>query len=103
MKSERKKRFHFDVEKYERPIRVAGWFMAVFTLFSLLSVVSYFFTWKLDQSLLLDPEMMDRAVEVSNLGGKAGLRWSYFLVGKSFGVASLLLVAFLDDYLNQLP
>ena len=73
MKLGLKRRFHFDVEKYERPIRIAGWFMAVFTLFSLLSVVSYFFTWKLDQSLLLDPEMMDRAVEVSNLGGKAGL------------------------------
>ena len=95
MKPGWKERFRFDVEKYERPVRVAGWFMAVFTLFSLLSVISYFFTWKLDQSLLLDPEMMDRALEVANLGGKAGLRWAYFLVGKSFGLASLILVAFL--------
>ena len=76
-------------------VRVAGLLMAVFTLFSLISVLSYFFTWQRDQSLLTDPAMMDSATSCANLAGKMGLKWSRLLVYRWFGLGSLALVALL--------
>ena len=76
-------------------IRVVGLLMAVFTLFSLISVLSYFFTWQRDQSLLTDPAMMDSASTCANLAGKMGLKWSRLLVYRWFGLGSLALVALL--------
>ena len=76
-------------------IRVVGLFMAVFTIFSLISVLSYFFTWQRDQSLLTDPAMMDSASTCANMAGKMGLKWSRLLVYRWFGLGSLALVALL--------
>ena len=76
-------------------VRVVGLLMAVFTLFSLISVLSYFFTWQRDQSLLTDPAMMDSASTCANLAGKMGLKWSRLLVYRWFGLGSLALVALL--------
>ena len=76
-------------------IRVVGLIMAVFTLFSLISVLSYFFTWQRDQSLLTDPAMMDSATSCANMAGKMGLKWSRLLVYRWFGLGSLALVALL--------
>ena len=76
-------------------VRVAGLLMAVFTLFSLISVLSYFVTWQRDQSLLTDPAMMDSASSCANLAGKLGLKWSRLLVYRWFGLGSLALVALL--------
>jgi DNA segregation ATPase FtsK/SpoIIIE, S-DNA-T family len=76
-------------------VRVAGLLMAAFTLFSLLSVLSYFFTWQRDQSLLTDPALMDSANTCANLAGKMGLKWSRLLVYRWFGLGSLALVALL--------
>ncbi len=76
-------------------IRVVGLIMAVFTLFSLISVLSYFFTWQRDQSLLTDPAMMDSAKSCANMAGKMGLKWSRLLVYRWFGLGSLALVALL--------
>ena len=89
-------RIHLDPDKVDKWMKIGGVVVAIFALFTLISVLSYFFTWKTDQSLLLDPDMMDKAEEVSNLGGKVGLRWANFLVAKSFGLASLGVVAFLS-------
>ena len=84
-----------DPEKRSRIATVAGWAVAVFAVYTLLAVCSYFFTWKQDQSLLTDPSMMDQSVQVHNLASKAGFKWSHFLVGNCFGVAALALVVFL--------
>ena len=82
-------------ERQTRILHVAGWFVGLFALFTLVAAVSYFFTWKQDMSLLRDPEMMDPAALAGNLAGKAGARWGHFLVGRCFGAAALVLAFFL--------
>ncbi|MCI1785138.1 MAG: DNA translocase FtsK [Bacteroidales bacterium] len=73
-------------------ITVAGLIAGAFALFTFLAVVSFFFTWKADQSLLSDPGMMSISSHVHNICGKLGYRWAYFLVTKCIGVGSLALV-----------
>ena len=64
----------------------------VFAFFTLLSILSYLFTWQADQSLLSNPEMMGKSVDVANWGGKLGFMWSRFLVSNCFGLGSLAFV-----------
>lgn len=96
VKSEKRKGFSFfsgmDPERKSNLLRYTGTAVFVFTLFTLLSVVSYLFTWDADQSLLANPEMMDKGVDVANWGGKFGYRWSHFLVARCFGLGSFALI-----------
>lgn len=85
----------FNEEQRIRIRKVAGIAIGAFALFTLISVMSYMFTWKEDYSLLNDTKMMDRDVAVSNLGGKLGYRWAYFLVTRCFGLGSFALVVLL--------
>ena len=73
---------------------VAAVLLGLFTLFTAISVGSYFFTWKQDASLLSDPAMMDGGAQAHNASSKLGFRWGHFLVTRSFGLAALGLVAF---------
>ena len=73
-------------------LKYAGWTMAAFAVITLISVLSYLFTWQDDQSLLSRPDMMDKNVDVQNWGGKLGYRWSSFLVTDCFGLGSFALV-----------
>ena len=66
-----------------------GLVVAVFTVFTAVSILSYLFTWKADQSLMSHPDMLDQGVEVANAGGKAGYRWAHFLVCGFLGLGSL--------------
>ena len=72
--------------------KVAGLVLGAFAIFTFLAVFSYLFTWKADQSLLSDPEMMDRKVDVGNLAGKLGYKWALFLVSDCFGLAGFAIV-----------
>lgn len=96
VRSEKRKGFSFfsgmDPERKSNLLRYTGTAVFVFTLFTLLSVVSYLFTWDADQSLLANPEMMDKGVDVANWGGKFGYRWSHFLVARCFGLGSFALI-----------
>lgn len=78
-----------------RITKVAGLIAVVFTVFTLVSVTSYLFTWKADQSLLSQPDMLDESVGVHNMGGKLGYRWGHFLVSRCFGLGSYALVLLL--------
>ena len=95
-KNEKHKRFSFfsgmDTDKKSNILKYAGIVVMVFALLTLVSAVSYLFTWEADQSLLSKPDMMDKAVDVNNWGGKIGYRWSHFLVGRCFGLGSFALV-----------
>ena len=51
-------------------LKYTGWAVAAVTLYVLVSVGSYLFTWKEDQSLLTSPDMMSKEVSVLNWGGK---------------------------------
>ncbi len=88
------KKFFSDIDpdKKSNILKYTGIAVLVFTLFTLVSSVSYLFTWQEDQSLLSHPEMLDKSVEVENWGGKLGYRWSRFLVSGCFGLGSFALV-----------
>ena len=79
-------------EKKSAIYRYCGLAVLALTLFTLASLVSYLFTWQEDQSLLAHPDMIDKSVDVANWGGKAGYRWSEFLVARCFGLGSFALV-----------
>lgn len=85
----------FSEETRIRIMKVSGLVVCVFAIFTFLSVLSYLFTWQMDQSLLTDPDMMDRGVSVGNWGGKLGYKWSHFLVCRCFGLGSVFIVALL--------
>ena len=57
-------------ERKSTLLKYAGWAMAAVTLYVLISVGSYLFTWKVDQSLLTSADMMSKDVSVLNWGGK---------------------------------
>lgn len=92
-----KERFHIHIgeERRIRIIKLAGLVVAAFAVFTLVSVVSYLFTWKADQSLLSDPSMMSQDTGVSNMGGKLGYRWGHFLVSRCFGLGSFAMIVLL--------
>ena len=74
--------------------KVAGFLVALLAVFTLLATISYFFTWKTDQSSL-SSAVGDTSVEVSNLAGKMGYRWADLLVRRWFGLGSLAFVVIL--------
>ena len=71
--------------------KTAGFLVAFLAVFTLLAVVSYFFTWKADQSSL-SSAVGDTTVEVGNAAGKLGYRWADLLVRRWFGLGSLAFV-----------
>ena len=85
----------FDAVRIKRLRNAAGVVCLVLAVFSLIAVVSYFFTWKADQSLAGDPGMMDSSVIAHNSGSKLGFRLGNFLVGKCFGFAAVGIITFL--------
>ncbi len=72
-----------------------GLFFAIVAIFTLLSLISFIFTWAEDQSLLTNDNIFSSVVPVENLGGKLGFRWSNFLVSKTFGLGAFLVPIFL--------
>lgn len=77
-----------------RLTKMAGILVALLAVFTLLATVSYFFTWKADQSSL-SSAVGDISVEVSNMAGKMGYRWADLLVRRWFGLGSLAFVVIL--------
>ena len=78
-------------ERKQTGIRYAGiCLLLIFTLTVSVSVISYLFTWKQDQSALLatDPQ-------IQNAAASSGLSMGKFLVTDSFGLAAFCLIAFL--------
>lgn len=81
-----------DPDRKSNILKYTGIAVLVFALFTLISTVSYLFTWQMDQSLMSHPDMMEKGVDVANWGGKLGYRWSRFLVSGCFGLGSFALV-----------
>lgn len=90
-----KSQFHLDPDRKASLLKLAGLVVAVFALFTLISSISYLFTWKADQSVLGDSAMMSAGTAVSNAGGKIGCRWGRLLIERCLGLGSFALVAFL--------
>ena len=67
---------------------IFGLIILGFALFTLVSLISYLFTWGEDQSLLQNPDAEALSVTAANTNGKWGFRWANFLMGHYFGVAA---------------
>ncbi len=78
----------------DRLTKITGILVALLAVFTLLATVSYFFTWKADQSSL-SSVVGDTSVEVSNMAGKMGYKWADLLVRRWFGLGSLAFVVIL--------
>ena len=85
---------NMDEEDKTRLVKITGFVMALFTIFTILSTVSYFFTWKVDQSTLAAP-IRDASVEIRNACGKLGYQWGDVLVRRWFGLGSLAFIVIL--------
>lgn len=85
---------NMDDEDKARLTKTAGFLVALLAVFTLLATISYFFTWKTDQSSL-SSAVGDTSVEVSNMAGKVGYRWADLLVRRWFGLGSLAFVVIL--------
>ena len=81
-------------------LRCLGVLIMVFAIFSLISSVSYLFTWKEDQSQLALAAVTGD--DVANLGGSMGLRWGSFLVADFLGLGSFAFIFLLGVYAVRL-
>jgi S-DNA-T family DNA segregation ATPase FtsK/SpoIIIE len=66
---------------------IIGLFVMLFSLFLIISFISYLFHWQQDQSQLSN--FTNKNISVKNLLGKIGASLSHFFIYNSFGVASL--------------
>ena len=74
--------------------KAAGLVVSLVTLLAMVGCISYVFTWKQDQSLLLDPAMMGQdAGSVANIGGKLGLKLAALLMARWFGLGAFAVIA----------
>jgi DNA segregation ATPase FtsK/SpoIIIE, S-DNA-T family len=72
----------------ERLRLFVGCFILVFALFLTLSFVSYFFTWKSDQSFEWERIISNPELRVDNWAGKSGAWFSSLFINRWFGLAS---------------
>ncbi len=76
-------------------IRVmAGLFLSLFTIFCMVSLVSFLFTWISDQSLEMNPDFLNDSVMASNWGGKLGYKLAAFLFASLFGFGAFAVPVF---------
>ncbi len=67
---------------------IIGLAITVFSLFLLMGMVSYLFTWKSDQSFLKDHVFSSPEISVENWSGKSGAYLADLLINKGFGLSS---------------
>ena len=84
-----KKKVVLTQEQKDNIKRYIGLTVLVFAVFTLLSIVSYLFTWKTDLSQMA---VVDNSTEIANWCGSIGYRWSSLLVARCFGLGSLFFV-----------
>nr|MQY78587.1 DNA translocase FtsK [Bacteroidota bacterium] len=69
---------------------VLGLFFIVFALFLTLAFISYFFTWKIDQSFEWSGIFSSSDIKVENWSGKTGAYFAFLFLNKWFGIVSFL-------------
>ena len=73
---------------------LCGLFALIIAVYTLISLISFVFSWADDQSLFHDKEMFSTEVYVENHGGKLGLVWANFLVARLFGIGAFIVPFF---------
>ena len=75
-----------------------GFLLLAFVILMIVSFISYFFTWKSDQSLSnygFFEAMFNSDIQVENKAGKIGAMVANFFIRDTFGIASFAIVAML--------
>ncbi len=83
--------------KDERTRKITGTVFLLIAVFLFVSFLSYFFTWKEDQSYVFRggfSVLFDSDVKVNNILGRLGAITSHLFIYKWFGIASLLFCTF---------
>ena len=86
--SDKKRRF-FDVLKARQTQTILGFFFILFSFFLCIAFISFFLSWKADQSTL--DHFFDKTVVSDNLLGKVGANLSHFFIYDGFGVAAFII------------
>ncbi len=73
---------------------ISGAFFGILAIFTLVSLISYLFTWAQDQSMLNDDTVIGTVAYVENWGGRLGLNWSNLLVSEWFGLGAFTIPLF---------
>ena len=81
----------FGIFKDKRVKLLFGLFLIGFALFLLLAFISFFFSWKTDQSFEWSSAFSNSEIRVLNWSGKTGAYFSHLLINKWFGIASFLI------------
>jgi len=68
---------------------IAGLFISLFGVFLFTSFISFFFSWRADQSTLT--QLGDKSVVAQNILGKIGANISHFFIYKGFGIAAVII------------
>ena len=74
---------------------VLGVLCGLLTLYTLVALISYVFTWTSDQSLSYDPQLFSMDSAAENAGGKIGYLWANLLISKWFGLGAFAIPVFL--------
>ena len=74
---------------------VLGVLCGLLTLYTLVALISYVFTWTSDQSLSYDSQMFSMDSAAENAGGKIGYLWANLLISKWFGLGAFAIPVFL--------
>ena len=68
---------------------VSGVFLTLLSIVVFISMISFFFSWKTDQSSIT--ALLDQSIEIENIGKKFGLSISFYLIYKGFGIGALFI------------
>jgi len=95
LKTEREEKIDLKkLAKDERTHKIIGTVFLLISIFLFVSFMSYFFTWKEDQSQVFNGSIWDNDIKVNNLLGRLGAFVSHFFIYRGFGIASLLFCTF---------
>lgn len=87
--SSKKDKTSTDNHKDGRYAFIIGIFILFFALYLLLAIVSYFFTWKSDQSFVWQAVFSSSKISVENWTGKVGAFLSNAMVNKGYGISAI--------------
>ena len=83
-------------EARRRIIRITlGVLCSILTLYTVVALLSYIFTWTSDQSLVFNRNMFSLDASAENAGGKVGFLWARLLISKWFGLGAFAIPVFL--------
>ncbi len=73
---------------------ICGLSSLALSVYTLVSLISYLFTWADDQSLFDNNGVFGTVMQVENGGGAIGLVWANFLISKLFGLGAFIIPFF---------